>query len=136
MKSVKSFKINRYFHQNEMIHEYFSFQVCNGNVYLQVPCNVFKENWIKLRKVSDQDKPITEPNIQYGINWSTMTVVNNNVLLQLDSIPEPMFDKVNTFFCCGTCGKVFWEGSHFAKVCDQFSHVLDMTDTGMNIYNS
>ncbi|XP_071157075.1 exonuclease mut-7 homolog isoform X1 [Mytilus edulis] len=111
-------------------------KVCNGNVYLQVPCNVFKENWIKLRKVSDQDKPVTEPNVQYGINWSTMTVVNNNVQLQLDSIPEPMFDKVNTFFCCGTCGKVFWEGSHFAKVCDQFSHVLDMTDTGKNIYNS
>ncbi|CAC5357048.1 unnamed protein product [Mytilus coruscus] len=111
-------------------------KVCNGNVYLQVPSNVFKENWVKLRTFNDQDKPITKPNVQYGINWSTMTVVNNNVPLQLDSIPEPMFDKVNTFFCCGTCGKVFWEGSHFAKVCDQFSHVLDMTDSGKNIYNS
>ena len=102
-----------------------------------MPCNVLKEHWLKSQTSSESARPSTGSDvIQYGINWSTMTVANNNVPLQLDYLPEPMFDKVDKFFCCGTCGKVFWEGSHFAKVCDQFSHVLDMSSPGKNIYNS
>ena len=86
--------------------------------------------------LADSEKQTLKPEIQYGIDWSTMTIADNNIPLQFDCIPEPMFDKVDQFFCCGTCGKVFWEGSHFARVCDQFSHVLDMTSQGKNIYNS
>lgn len=94
---------------------------------------MFKAGWIKYQTLSEDDR--RHPDIRDGIDWSSMTVANGNTPLQIDSIPEPMFDKVDKFFVCVTCGKVFWEGSHFAKVCDQFSHVLDMTSDGANIYN-
>lgn len=51
--------------------------------------------------------------------------VGKSVDLQVDLVPEGILDQIDHFFCCATCGKVYWEGKHFAKVCNQFSHVLD-----------
>ena len=51
--------------------------------------------------------------------------VGKSVDLQVDLVPEGILDQIEHFFCCATCGKVYWEGKHFAKVCNQFSHVLD-----------
>lgn len=45
----------------------------------------------------------------------------------MDIIPNQLnFKAITEFFICGTCGKVYWEGSHFDRVCDQFKHVLDL----------
>ena len=41
-------------------------------------------------------------------------------------VPEEILDRVTEFYCCATCGKVFWEGKHFAHVVHQFEHVQDM----------
>eukprot|EP00057_Strongylocentrotus_purpuratus_P007770 XP_011662244.1 PREDICTED: exonuclease mut-7 homolog [Strongylocentrotus purpuratus] len=51
--------------------------------------------------------------------------VGKSVDFQVDLVPEGILDVVDHFFCCTTCGKVYWEGKHFAKVCNQFAHVLD-----------
>ena len=44
--------------------------------------------------------------------------------LLLDTIPIAMVNLVQWFFCCTKCGKVFWEGTHFQRVREQFDHVL------------
>ncbi|KAL4219645.1 hypothetical protein ACF0H5_022217 [Mactra antiquata] len=63
----------------------------------------------------------------YGIDWSTATVLGTGASVQTETVPQSMFKKVDTFYCCARCGKVFWEGSHFERVCEQFSHVLEMS---------
>ena len=51
--------------------------------------------------------------------------IARGVPLKLAPLPEGMLDKVELFYCCTECGKIFWEGGHFKKVIKQFSHVLD-----------
>ncbi|XP_063964104.1 exonuclease mut-7 homolog [Lytechinus pictus] len=51
--------------------------------------------------------------------------IGKSVDLQVDLIPEGILNQIDQFFCCAMCGKVYWEGKHFVKVCNQFSHVLD-----------
>ncbi|XP_071482503.1 exonuclease mut-7 homolog [Diadema antillarum] len=51
-------------------------------------------------------------------------LVQGSVQLLVDVVPSGILDQVELFFCCATCGKVFWEGKHFEHVCSQFSHVL------------
>ena len=72
--------------------------------------------------------------IDYGIDYATGTVLGSNVIVQLRTVPEPMFTKVDVFYCCARCGKVFWEGSHFERVCEQYSHVLSLDDSGSSVY--
>ena len=71
------------------------------------------------------------------ISLDTLTV-GNGIEVKVETIPEPMLDTVELFYVCRTCGKVFWEGSHFVKVKDQFSHVLsddkgDNRDNGVGL---
>ena len=58
------------------------------------------------------------------INLEHVTV-GNGVVVQVETIPLSVFQKVDLFYCCITCGKVFWEGKHFEQVCSQFSHVIN-----------
>ena len=60
----------------------------------------------------------------HAINMETLTV-GNNVPILVEFVPKPLLERIELFYCCSTCGKVFWEGKHFDKVCDQFSHVLE-----------
>ena len=57
------------------------------------------------------------------INLEHVTV-GNGVVVQVETIPLSVFERVDFFYCCVTCGKVFWEGKHFEQVCSQFSHVI------------
>lgn len=36
--------------------------------------------------------------------------------IQVDCVPTGILQKVDTFFVCEDCGKVYWDGSHFDKV--------------------
>ena len=58
------------------------------------------------------------------INMETLTVGPLDAPIQFEAIPENVFRAVDVFYICQTCGKVFWEGSHFVRVCEQFSHVI------------
>ena len=62
------------------------------------------------------------------INMEHVTV-GQGVVVQVETIPVHLFDVVNLFYCCVTCGKVFWEGKHFEQVCNQFSHVIKENNT-------
>ncbi|MEE6504844.1 hypothetical protein FKM82_005355 [Ascaphus truei] len=52
--------------------------------------------------------------------------------LHLESIPVGLLAKIDLFYCCSQCGKVFWEGSHFGRLVSQFKEVLQ--DTGEGFY--
>ena len=59
----------------------------------------------------------------------TVTVSQTGVDVQVANVPEGILDRVAEFYCCATCGKVFWEGKHFAHVVHQFQHVLEFSRT-------
>uniref|UniRef100_W5M2Y7 Exonuclease 3'-5' domain containing 3 n=1 Tax=Lepisosteus oculatus TaxID=7918 RepID=W5M2Y7_LEPOC len=44
--------------------------------------------------------------------------------LQLHAVPPGVLRKVELFYVCTSCGKVFWEGSHFGRVLSQLQEVL------------
>ncbi|KAL5012574.1 hypothetical protein ScPMuIL_011125 [Solemya velum] len=135
-------------------------QVCNGNNYLSIPCREMRHLWgLKWQAMAQENQDDSEEeeeeagfcfdsgppmssgfnmqfgankSLEYGVDSSTMTIVESGVSLQIGIIPEGIFGKVDTFYCCVTCGKVFWEGSHFERICDQFSDVLSATNKDKN----
>jgi len=50
----------------------------------------------------------------------------NGVQVRVEKIPSTMFGKVEVFYVCANCGKVYWEGSHYEKVHEKFSYILSM----------
>ncbi|XP_051893291.1 exonuclease mut-7 homolog isoform X3 [Pristis pectinata] len=62
-----------------------------------------------------------------GLNMKTL-MFTSGASLQVRAIPPGILDKVPWFYCCTTCGKVFWEGSHFRRVLSQFQEVLHITN--------
>ncbi|XP_053380810.1 exonuclease mut-7 homolog isoform X2 [Mercenaria mercenaria] len=134
-------------------------QVCNGDVYLTIPSKDMellsqqKIHLIYSQSTASPGQPLHEnaplPELvtnlpsksemeakftEYGIDWLSATVLGNGAAVQTETVPQSIYSKVNTFYCCATCGKVFWEGTHFERVCEQFSHVLGMQSSGPTVY--
>ncbi|XP_067868941.1 exonuclease mut-7 homolog isoform X2 [Heterodontus francisci] len=68
-------------------------------------------------------------------HWAERSRLNMKTLrftsgatLQVEAIPPGILDTVDMFYCCTSCGKVFWEGSHFNRVVSQFQEVLHVAD--------
>ena len=76
----------------------------------------------------DEPQPVLQK-----INMDDLSI-GHGVPLLLDSIPEGLISKVDLFYCCAKCGKVFWDGSHFSRICEQFSDILDLTGDEETIY--
>lgn len=72
---------------------------------------------------------------KYGVDWFTATVVSTSASVQTETVPQSMFSKTDVFYCCAQCGKVFWEGSHFERVFEQFSHVLNTDSDSATVYD-
>lgn len=51
----------------------------------------------------------------------------NGTQLQLAGVPAGVLRRpgLRHFYCCTGCGKVFWEGSHLARVTSNFQEVLE-----------
>ncbi|XP_070312622.1 exonuclease mut-7 homolog isoform X8 [Odocoileus virginianus] len=51
----------------------------------------------------------------------------NGTQLQLAGVPAGVLRRpgLQHFYCCTGCGKVFWEGSHLARVTSNFQEVLE-----------
>lgn len=75
----------------------------------------------------DRVQPITSTLLP-PLDVNTLTL-RSGVRLQIEALPEAMLDKIELFYCCATCGKIFWEGGHFSRICSQFSDVLNNTGT-------
>ena len=63
-----------------------------------------------------------------GIDYRHVTL-SSGVPLKCEFVPLPVFDKVDVFYVCSACGKVYWEGSHFDKVAERFTNlIVDIDD--------
>lgn len=43
-------------------------------------------------------------------------VTKNGARIQVEVIPAAVLQKVDIFFVCEDCGKVYWDESHFEKI--------------------
>lgn len=75
------------------------------------------------------------PRYSQQCQWASLSDLDPDTLafpggapLQLQAVPSALLPKVPHFYACTTCGKVFWEGSHFSRVVSMFEEVLQVTD--------
>ena len=73
--------------------------------------------------ISNESSKITPP-----LDVNTLKL-SSGVRLQIEALPESILNKIELFYCCATCGKIFWEGGHFSRIYTQFSEVLNRTGT-------
>ena len=51
--------------------------------------------------------------------------------LQVETVQtQEAFKNIKEFFVCAVCGKVYWEGSHWDRVCEQFDNILKLNPAG------
>jgi len=50
----------------------------------------------------------------------------NGTRVRVEKIPSAMFRKVEVFYICANCGKIYWEGGHYEKVHEKYSYVLSV----------
>ncbi|XP_070176617.1 exonuclease mut-7 homolog isoform X2 [Littorina saxatilis] len=112
-------------------------QTCNSDRYLMLSGERMQQLH-KRRQLIDNtpDKttpPIDQDDSEYsissffaeqGINYQTLSLSASGAGIQVDLVPVPILEKVEEFYVCCTCGKIFWHGSHFERVCDQFDYIL------------
>ncbi|XP_033725310.1 exonuclease mut-7 homolog isoform X2 [Pecten maximus] len=121
-------------------------QVCNGDQYLKIPQKQTRQLWFRKQQqssvtgsrvqmlmnianpssMSEADMLCMKDLASYGVNWTNVSVATNGAPIHIETVPEGILEKVDLFYVCQKCGKVFWEGSHFTKVKEQFAHVLTL----------
>lgn len=119
-------------------------QTCNGNVYLHVSPEDMRKAWdrkVQLMKANypalprpRQGNPKKYPvnsrlsdlsSIKFDPIDIDHVTTTDGVPLQVATIPREVTNQVPLFYCCASCGKIFWEGKHFDDVCNQFADVLN-----------
>ncbi|RUS74111.1 hypothetical protein EGW08_018118, partial [Elysia chlorotica] len=64
---------------------------------------------------------------QYGIDPVSISFLHNRVRIQVETVPSrKMFQSIVYFFVCWSCGKVYWEGSHYENISTQFADILHL----------
>jgi len=72
--------------------------------------------------------PLPTCTISDGFDWLNIktALLANGVRVRIEKIPSTMFGKVEVFYVCANCGKIYWEGGHYEKVHEKFSYVLSI----------
>nr|XP_056716101.1 exonuclease mut-7 homolog [Euleptes europaea] len=84
-------------------------------------------------------QPVYSPNCQWleesGLDTNS-ALLPNGTSLKIEAVPIGVLSKEDLayFYCCGQCGKVFWEGSHFGRVVSQFEEMLDLSEDHQSFY--
>ncbi|XP_067328012.1 exonuclease mut-7 homolog isoform X2 [Anolis sagrei] len=62
----------------------------------------------------------------------------NGVPLQIEALPAGVLtqEELSCFYCCKSCGKVFWEGSHFGRAVSRLRGSLDLPEGGGSLYGA
>lgn len=75
------------------------------------------------------------PRYSQQCQWASLSDLDPGTLtfpggapLQLHTVPPGLLPKVQRFYACASCGKVFWEGSHFHRVMALFEDILHVAD--------
>ncbi|XP_061555075.1 exonuclease mut-7 homolog isoform X2 [Phycodurus eques] len=123
-------------------------QACNSDQYVALP----RQDMIRMLKqkgfLQASDTSLTPPKEEsfedlelprYGPRcyWASVSDLDPVTLsfpggapIQLHTVPPTLVPRVQHYFVCTRCGKVFWEGSHFGRVLSMFKDVLHVTDEG------
>lgn len=99
-------------------------QICNNNRYIQVTPDDMKVAH-HIMKNPDLLDSIAHPE-ESPIDYESLTLKETGVPLKLGLLHDSAWKrKIDVFYCCAICGKIFWVGPHFAKVREQFAYLLD-----------
>jgi len=63
------------------------------------------------------------------LNTETMLLANG-AHVRVEKMPSTIFSKVEVFYVCANCGKIYWEGGHYERVHEKFSYILSMNGSG------
>jgi len=55
----------------------------------------------------------------------TGVMMENNVQIGVNSVPPNSLENNQEFWICTSCGKVYWQGSHWEKAQDRVKHFLN-----------
>lgn len=61
-------------------------------------------------------------------------LLESGVPIQMSVLSTKVFETVQHFFVCTTCGKIYWEGSHFTRVKKHVSQYIEFQSSEGNIY--
>ena len=76
--------------------------------------------------LNNTNYPMVGLNDGLSIRDGVSVVFNHNgVSLNIKNIPVGVLEHVDIFFCCSTCGKVYWEGKHFERFVRTFHGVFN-----------
>ncbi|XP_062815191.1 exonuclease mut-7 homolog isoform X3 [Anolis carolinensis] len=123
-------------------------QACNCNQYLKVS----RETMAHLVKVrshptgeegaapESSPPPATDPgrSTEGPGEGGGPPRLPNGLQLQIEALPPGVLtqEELSCFYCCKSCGKVFWEGSHFGRVVAQLRGALDLPESGGRLYGA
>lgn len=84
--------------------------------YIINPYSVCIDGFVDMANVT-----IVSPREVTKMGSCTDPLVTN---LHCELIPSVVLSKIQLFFCCISCGKVYWEGSNFSDVLKSFSDII------------
>lgn len=126
---------------------HFFIQVCNSNSYTEVPSDDIKLAFELKHDVGDSEMPENQRTNSGKINLADFSLADNRIELQLEFLSisrmekakqentlSQLFDKVETFYVCNGCGKVYWEGSHHKAVRNNFADLIDKREEDQYYY--
>lgn len=67
-------------------------------------------------------------NIAYGVDFTNMTVAKTGANVLTKKIPEKLLNVLDIYYCCQTCGNVYWHGPHMTSAHEKLSYVLSDDD--------
>ena len=105
--------------------------MCNGREYTKIAAEHMRIAYHVAHGLVDPHSVHVTGDVP--IDYSTLTI-NHGVPLKVAAIPEEVLNKDRVFYCCSTCGRVFWEGSHFKTVQTQFAYIVDQSGSTETIY--
>ena len=80
--------------------------------------------------LNNTNYPMVGLNDGLSIRDGVSVVFNHNgIVLNIKNIPVGVLEHVDIFFCCSTCGKVYWEGKHFERFVRTFHGVFNTVTT-------
>ena len=101
---------------------------CNGDKYLRIhPVNM-QQAWIRHVNHELPADYVPLPTCTDSDSFDHLNIetplLASGARVRLEKIPSTMLSKVEVFYVCANCGKIYWEGGHYEKVHEKFSYIL------------
>ncbi|XP_022325820.2 exonuclease mut-7 homolog isoform X3 [Crassostrea virginica] len=105
-------------------------QVCNSNFFQKLPSQDVKR-LLERRGQTDAQNQAWEDwekhmAATYGIDCRSLSFEETGIDIMIDTVPLKILGRVEFFYICVKCGKIFWDGPHMSTACEQFAHVMNL----------